>query len=388
MTTQNQMGNFEENPQAANLGSTAGSGAAGWSDETAMQGEGQGDMRQQAGEAVSTAATKVKETVKETAGAVTEQAKQRLGQATDTTKEELSNVTDQVRQQADSMITEQKSMAADRLGTLASTLRQTSRQLQDQQEGTMGHYAEIVADQVEMAADFLRTRNSGDLLGEVQRLARRSPEAFVAGSLAVGFLLGRFIKGPSRSAMNRQQGYQGQGYQGQGYQGQQYGQGYQGYQSQGYTGSIYGQTQSSQGQGIYGQGTQGSYGSPYSSSQGMYRGSDNPAEGVTGSGEMAGNQSRAYQGRYESSGIQGNAFQQGGYESSGYQAEGADDIERNYEGGQNAYQTGPDITEGSDTDYPRYDPSYTGGGSIPEANTESTDESTSEGSNYTPTSRR
>ena len=94
-----------------------------------------------------------------------------------------------------------------------------------------------------------------------------------------------------------------------------------GYQSQGYTGSIYGQSQSSQGQGIYGQGTQGSYGSPYSSGQGyqsgspqqgMYRGSDNPAEGVTGSGEMADNQSRAYQGRYESSGIQGNAFQQGG----------------------------------------------------------------------------
>jgi hypothetical protein len=204
-----------------------------------------------------------------------------------------------------------------------------------------------------MASDFLRTRNAGDLFGEVQRLARRSPEAFVAGSLAVGFLLGRFIKGPSRSAMNARQG-------------------------QGYTGSIYGQGQ-------------GSYGSQYASGQGMYRGSDNPAEGVTGSGEAADNQSRAYQGRYESSGIQGNAFQQGGYESSGYQAEGSDDIERNYEGGQNAYQTGPDVTEGSDTDYPRYDPSYSAGGSIPEANTESTDESTTDsstGSDYTPTSRR
>jgi hypothetical protein len=349
-----------------------------WDDKSAVYGEGQGGMRQQAGEAVNTATTKVKETVKETAGAVTEEAKQRLGQATDTTKQELSNVTEQVRQQADTMISEQKSMAADRLGTLANTLRETSRQLQDQQEGTMGHYAEIVADQIEMASDFLRTRNADDLFGEVQRLARRSPEAFVAGSLAVGFLLGRFIKGPSRSAMNARQGqgYQGQQY-GQGFQGYQ-GQGYQGYQGQGYTGSIYGQGQ-------------GSYGSQYASGQGMNRGSDNPAEGVTGSGQAADNQSRAYQGRYESSGIQGNAFQQGGYESSGYQAEGSDDIERHYEGGQNAYQTGPDITEGSDTDYPRYDPSYAAGGSLPEANTESTDESTTDsstGSDYTPTSRR
>ncbi len=379
MTEHNQMDHFEENPRAE---SSTGSGAT-----------------QQVGEAVSTATTKVKETVQQTAGAVTEQAKRQLGQATDTTREELSHVTDQVRQQADSMISEQKSMAADRLGTLATTLRQTSRQLQDQQEGQMGHYAEIVADQVDMAADFLRTRNTGDLFGEVQRLARRSPEAFVAGSLAVGFLVGRFIKGPSRSAMNTRQGdqygqqYQGQQFQGQGYQGQ-------GYQSQGYTGSIYGQRQSSQGQGIYGQGTQGSYGSPYSAgqgyqsgTQGMYRGSDNPAEGVTGAGEIADNQTRAYQGRYESSGIQGNAYQQGGYESRGYQAEGADDLDDNTQIGQNAYQTGPDITEGSDTDYPRFDPSYSGSSAIPEANTDESDDefnddATSTDSGYTSTSRR
>lgn len=383
MTEQNQMDHFEENPRAE--GST-GSGAA-----------------QQVGDAVGTATTKVKETVQQTAGSVTEQAKRQLGQATDTTKEELSHVTDQVRQQADSMISEQKSMAADRLGTLASTLRQTSRQLQDQQEDQMGRYAEIVADQVDMAADFLRTRNTGDLFGEVQRLARRSPEAFVAGSLAVGFLVGRFIKGPSRSAMNARQSNQyGQGYQGQGYQEQGYGYEGQGYgsrsaQGQGYTGSIYGQSQSSQGQGIYGQGTQGSYGTPYTSGQGMYRGSDNPAEGVMGSGEMANNQTRAYQGRYESSGIQGNAFQQGGYESRGYQAEGADDLTDDTQSklgsGQNAYQTGPDMTEGSDTDYPRFDPSYSGSSAIPEANTDESDDefnddSTTEGSGYTPTSRR
>jgi hypothetical protein len=168
-------------------------------------------------------------------------------------------------------------------------------------------------------------------------------------------------------------------------QSQQYGRGYQG---QGYTGSTYGQGGYGQsGYGGYGQSGYGQ-GSQYGSGQGMYRGSDNPAEGVTGSGAAIDNQSRAYQGRYETRGIQGNAFQQGGQESSGYQAEGADHVESNYQAGHNAYQTGPDVTVGSDTDYPRYDPSYAGGGSIPEANTEPTDESTSEGSNYTPTSRR
>jgi hypothetical protein len=375
MTEHNQMDHFEENPQAGNIGASSGTSTAtkGWDAENAVygsQGSSEGGIRQQAGEATSKVRQAVRETVTDTANTVTEQAKQRLGQAGETTRQELTNVTEQVRQQADSMISEQKGMAADRLHTLADTLRQTSRQLEEQQEGTVGRYAEIVAEQIDMASDFLRTRNTGDLIGEVQRLARRSPEAFVAGSLAVGFLIGRFIKGPSRSAM-RPQGYQGQGYQ-----------------SQGNTGSIYGQG-GYQGQGVQG----GGYGTGYSS-QGMYRGSDNPAEGVMGSGEAVDNQSSAYQGRFESSGIQGNAFQQGGYESSGYQAEGADDIDEgssirsNYEGGSNAYQTGPDITEGSDTDYPRYDPSYAGGGSIPEANTESTDDDSLEGSNYTPTSRR
>ena len=300
----------EENPHAENVGSIYGTGTntTAWDDESAaVYDEGQSGMRRQAGEAMGTATTKVKEA----AGTVTEQAKQQLGQATDTTREELSHLTDQVRHEADGIISEQKSMAADRLDTFANTLRQTSRQLQDQEEDTIGRYAEIVADQIEMASDFLRTRNTGDLLGEVQRLARRSPEAFVAGSLAVGFLLGRFIKGPSRSAIDSQQG-------------QQDGQGYQGYSRRGYADRMY------------------SEGSRY------------------GSGL--------------------------GYESRGYQAEGADDIKSNYEGGINAYQTGPDITEGSDTDYPRYDPSYAGGSSIPEAHTEANDESTSEGSGYTPTS--
>jgi hypothetical protein len=375
MTEHNQKDHFEENPQVENISATSGASTAtmNWDDENAVYGSSQGgegdSLRRQAGEATSKVRQVVRETVTDTAGMVTDQAKQRLGQATETTKQELTNVTEQVRRQADSLVSEQKGMAADRLHTLADTLRQSSRQLQEQQEGTVGRYAEIVADQIDMASDFLRTRNTGDLLGEVQRLARRSPEAFVAGSLAVGFLLGRFIKGPSRSAMRTGSEYQG--YQGQGYQGQ------------GYTGSVYGQGQY-QGQGYQGQGYTGSAG------QGMYRGSDNPAEGVMGSGEMADNQSSAYAGRFETTGIQGNAFQQGGYESSGYQAEGADDIqiESNYEGGNNAYQTGPDITEGSDTDYPRYDPSYAGGGSIPEANTESTDDDSLESDNFTTTSRR
>ena len=51
------------------------------------------------------------------------------------------------------------------------------------------------------------------------------------------------------------------------------------------------------------------------------------------------------------------------------------------------------MTEGSDTDYPRFDPSYSGSSAIPEANTEEpddefNDDSTTEGSGYTPTSRR
>jgi len=368
-------------------------------------------VRQAAGEAVNTATTRVKETAgvvaeqaKQTAGSVADQAKQTIDQATRQTKDEISNVTGQVRRQADSLISEQKDMAADRLSTLASTLRESSRQLQDQNEGTMGRYADVIADQVESVSDFLRNRNAGDLLGDIQRLARQQPELFVAGSLAVGFLVGRFIKGPSRSALRESQdnpsyygqggyqsGYQGSGYQSSSYQGGAYGSG--SYQSGSFGGSY--QSSDFQSSGYQGGGYQGGYGS------GSYRGSDNPAEGTAGRNQAERSDTEEYQGRYESS-IQGNAFQQGGQESSGYQAEGADpDEERShesgsytegYEGGKSAYQTGPTMTEGSDTDYPRYDPNFGGGKSGSSSSSESGKESSSgsstESGNYTPSSRR
>lgn len=347
----------------------------GTNDENTMYGSQQqaGGMaesvRQTAGEAVNTATTRVKES----AGAVADQARQTVDQATRQAKSEISDVTSQVRQQADSMITEQKDMAADRLGTLAGTLRQASRQLQEQEEGTMGRYADVIADQIDTAADFLRQRNPGDLLGDLQRLARRQPEMFVAGSLAVGFLIGRFIKGPSRSALRQDQynpAYYGQGGYQSGYQGS-------GYQSSRYQGGAY-QSGSD-------------WGSDYQSGgyqSGSYRGSDNPAEGTDSTHQAERFRSDEYQGRYESSGFQGNVYQQGGQESSGYQAEGADPDENSthaannyaesYEGGSSAYETGPTVTEGSDTDYPRYDPKFGGSGS----------EGDQEGTNYTPSSRR
>lgn len=278
-----------------------------------------GSVRNATGEAIDSATTRVKES----ANAVADQAKQTLNEATRQTKSELSSVTTQVRRQADSLVSEQKGLAADRLGTLAGALRQTSHQLQEQEDGTMGHYTEVIADQVDMVSNFLRERNPGDLLGDLQRIARQQPELFVAGSLAVGFLIGRFIKGPSRAALGQPPGSE----------------------------TYYG--------------------------PGNYRG---------GAYQAGGFQGASYQGRYESSGFQGNAYRQGGQESIGYQAEGADsdgivshgatDFREDYQGGNSAYETGPTITEGSDTDYPRYDPTF-GGSKSGDVET-----------NYTPSSRR
>lgn len=362
MTEHNQTNTFSQGTTSAD--STVGGGQ--------HSGGAAESVRNATGEAVNSATTRVKET----AGAVADQARQTIDEATRQTKSEISNVTDQVRQQADNLVSEQKDIAADRLGTLAGTLRETGRQLQEQDEGTMGHYAEVIADQVDMVSNFLRERNPGDLLGDVQRLARQQPELFVAGSLAVGFLIGRFIKGPSRAAMRQSQAndaYYGQGGYQSGYQGG-------GYQSSNYQGGAY------QG-GVYQPGIYQSSGNRLEDDLlGSYRGSDNPAEGTDSTRQSDRFQGRSYQGRYESSGFQGNAYQQGGQESSGYQAEGSDPDElgtvgaardqEGYEGGNSAYETGPTITEGSDTDYPRYDPTF--GGS------KSGDEQT----DFSPSSRR
>jgi len=169
-----------------------------------------GSLSQQANEVKEV----VKSTLAETTATVKQQGHQAVNEAQHAASElaaEAKHVaTEQLseaKHRAESMVDERKNQTAERLQGIAGALRETSHKLQDQEEETFASYAATAADQVDKFSGYLRNQNVGDLLHDVDGLARRQPELFLAGALAAGFLLGRFLKSSAVSQATHVQRY-------------------------------------------------------------------------------------------------------------------------------------------------------------------------------------
>jgi hypothetical protein len=136
-------------------------------------------------------------TAREQGRQMVEQGKQVVEETVDQAKQKAGELAGQAKQQAISTVDSRKSEAVHRLDGVAQALRQTSTQLQNQQDPTIARYAEAAAGQVERFSRYLDQRDINQLMSEARSLAQRQPEVFVAGALALGFLFGRFLKSSS-----------------------------------------------------------------------------------------------------------------------------------------------------------------------------------------------
>jgi uncharacterized protein YjbJ (UPF0337 family) len=138
-------------------------------------------------------------------------AEQIAGQAQDA----AAQVAGRARQQATSQLEVQKERAVDGLQTIAQALRSTGEQLDQQEQASIGRYAEQAADRVEDLTNFLRTRDVPQLLDETQTFARRQPGLFLGGAIVLGFVFGRFLTSSGQRARKPvAQGYSGGSYGG------------------------------------------------------------------------------------------------------------------------------------------------------------------------------
>jgi hypothetical protein len=104
----------------------------------------------------------------------------------------VGNVAEQARAQVTTGVTAQKDKAVDTMSGVADALRQTRGGMKD--AGPLPMLADQAADTVERVADYLQSKTLGDLVGEVERFARREPAIFLGGAFAIGLLGGRFLK--------------------------------------------------------------------------------------------------------------------------------------------------------------------------------------------------
>lgn len=103
-------------------------------------------------------------------------------------------VKERVTEQVETRLTDQKTRAAERVSTVADTLKSSSEDLAGRGEERVSRYVEQAADQVERIASYLQDAEVSEVVHRVERFARREPAAFMAGAFAVGFLASRLLK--------------------------------------------------------------------------------------------------------------------------------------------------------------------------------------------------
>jgi hypothetical protein len=52
----------------------------------------------------------------------------------------------------------------------------------------------------------MRNKDVGDLVGDIQQMARRKPALFIGGAFAVGLIGARFFKSSNRTSYSSEQG--------------------------------------------------------------------------------------------------------------------------------------------------------------------------------------
>lgn len=144
-----------------------------------------------------------KDVAKDEAASVAEDAKASTQHVAETAKAEAQQVAHEAQQQIKDLYhqvmseltnqgSDQKSRASGGLRTLADDL---GGMAQHSDSGIGGDLARQAADRTRTVADWLESREPGDIVDEVKRYARRKPGTFLAGAALLGLAAGRLTRG-------------------------------------------------------------------------------------------------------------------------------------------------------------------------------------------------
>jgi len=109
-----------------------------------------------------------------------------------------SSTMDTAKQRGHEAIDRAKEQAADRAEELASALETTAEDLETSESGDMlSGYGRSMAELMRRFAGGLREHEIEEFAGQLATFARRNPASFLAGSVALGFGVSRFLKATS-----------------------------------------------------------------------------------------------------------------------------------------------------------------------------------------------
>ncbi|MDP9688079.1 UNVERIFIED_ORG: hypothetical protein J2W82_001735 [Pseudomonas mohnii] len=109
-------------------------------------------------------------------------------------KENVTEALGGARQQVDEQFGQYRDTAADQIEALAQGAKSFVSELEDKDKLGMSDYLADMAESMSGLAGNLRGKSAEQLLHDAADLARNNPGLFIAGSIALGFGLSRFLK--------------------------------------------------------------------------------------------------------------------------------------------------------------------------------------------------
>jgi hypothetical protein len=83
-------------------------------------------------------------------------------------------------------------------GEFADAIDAAAAELSDEDREGLARYTKQLSSSMQRIAEQLQNKNVDELAADVRRLARNNPNAYLLGSVALGFGLSRFFKATSR----------------------------------------------------------------------------------------------------------------------------------------------------------------------------------------------
>lgn len=111
----------------------------------------------------------------------------------DEARQQAAGLASHARDQGKAILSQQKEGAAQQVESVADALHTTADELQ-RRNPQVGRFVGFAAERLEGFSRQMRDKDLDSLIEDTQRWGRQSPAAFFAGSMAVGFLLSRFLK--------------------------------------------------------------------------------------------------------------------------------------------------------------------------------------------------
>jgi hypothetical protein len=122
-------------------------------------------------------------------------------------KDELTHlaggVAGEAKKTAESNLSAGKDRAAAALSSVANAVRRTGEHLRDDDQVPVANYFDKAAHQVDVASDYLQSRSFDQVIGDVERFARREPALFLGGAFVAGLIGGRFLKSSHPQAASK-----------------------------------------------------------------------------------------------------------------------------------------------------------------------------------------